>query len=72
MGGEGQENCEQGSAGTGGTDDGGAASRMQARAEFHEWCDAQDWGPDADASGAEQFQAMTATLRELGLPVQRP
>jgi hypothetical protein len=72
MGGEGQENCEQGSAGAEGTDGGGVPSRMLAWAEFHEWCDAQDWGPDADASGAEQFQAMTAKLRELGLPVQHP
>jgi hypothetical protein len=72
MGGEGQQGCEQGSGETEGTNDGGVPSRMQAWAEFHEWCDAQDWGPDADASGAEQFQAMTAKLRELGLPVQRP
>jgi hypothetical protein len=62
----------QGSEGTEGTDDGGVAARIQAWTEFHEWCDAQEWGPDAATTPAEQFQAMTAKLRELGLPVQQP
>jgi hypothetical protein len=49
MGGGGQEGCEQGSAGAEGTDgNGDLAARMRAWAEFHEWCNAQDWGPDAD------------------------
>jgi hypothetical protein len=34
--------------------------------------DGTDEGVDGSPGGAEQFQAMTAKLRELGLPVQRP
>jgi hypothetical protein len=71
MGGEGQQGCEQGSEDTEGAGGGGVPSRMQAWADFHEWCDAQAWGPDAATTTAERFQAMTAKLRELGLPVQR-
>ncbi len=30
----------------------------------------QDWGPDSERTGSEQFQAMVDKLTELGLPVQ--
>lgn len=58
------------SDGAGGPTD--VAGRLQAWAEFHAWCAAQTWGPDAETSGAEQFQAMTAKLRELDLPGRFP
>jgi hypothetical protein len=54
--------------GTGGS--GSVADRLEAWAEFHEWCQSQSWGPDAETSGTEQFQQMTDKMRELGLPVR--
>lgn len=42
-------------------------------AEFYDWCLQQEtWGPDADRSTGEQFQAVVDMLGELGLPLQNP
>ncbi len=43
-----------------------------AWAEFFAWFILQDWGPEADTSGAEQHQMMVDQLEELGLPIADP
>jgi hypothetical protein len=43
-----------------------------AWAEFFAWFIVQDWGPDADTTGAEQHQMMVDKLEELGLTNRRP
>jgi hypothetical protein len=43
-----------------------------AWAEFFAWFIVQDWGPEADTSGAEQHQMMVDKLEELGLPIADP
>lgn len=43
-----------------------------AWAEFYEWSFAQEWGPDSELSGSEQFELMLDKLKELGLPTGRP
>jgi hypothetical protein len=43
-----------------------------AWAEFFAWFMDQAWGPDAEATGAEQHQMMVDKLEELGLPIADP
>jgi hypothetical protein len=45
---------------------------LAAREEFLEWTFEQEWGGNAEATGAEQFRAMVDKLRDLGLPVRNP
>jgi hypothetical protein len=44
----------------------------EAWAAYYEWVAEQNWGPDSELSGAEQFQLMVDKLIELGLPVRNP
>ncbi len=39
---------------------------------YFDWAAQQDWGPDSERTGSEQFQAMVDKLAELGLPVEQP
>jgi hypothetical protein len=43
-----------------------------AWAEFFGWFMDQDWGPEADTTGAEQHQMIVDQLEELGLPIADP
>ncbi len=43
-----------------------------AWAAFFDWSMDQSWGPDAEISGAAQFQMMINKLDELGLPMADP
>jgi hypothetical protein len=52
--------------GSGGMMSGGGEAAWET---FYEWASAQCWGPACETSGAEQFAAMAAKLKELGLPV---
>ncbi len=53
-------------------DQAGGADTDAAWAAFFEWSMDQSWGPDADISGAAQFQMMINKLDELGLPLADP
>ena len=51
---------------------GDPGSMSAAWTAFNEWAAQQDWGPNSEYTGAEQFQRMVAKLQELGLPVRNP
>jgi hypothetical protein len=65
MGGGGESMMVAGEGGS--TAEGGYAP--EAWEAFYEWAAGQCWGPACEATGAEQFAAMAAKLKELGLPV---
>jgi hypothetical protein len=48
----------------------GDTAYAEAWTEYWEWARRQDWGPDSELTGAEQFELMVAKLQELGLPMR--
>ncbi|RIK68032.1 MAG: hypothetical protein DCC65_04165 [Planctomycetota bacterium] len=67
------DECEEESLMGGGGESmmgGGEFDEEAAWEAFFEWSMAQCWGGDCETTGAEQFAAMVAKIRELGLTVE--